>query len=313
MNGDTSLIDDIQNNMTNLVTSKDALEEEQEKYQELQDLINDTIEAYELEAIAYELASQKISNAIKTYFPEISEKYNFESGKLQEIIDKKGTDAETTKTSTESINETVNDSNKKLLESYTKFKDDLGKVFEGLNSMLQTYVENTNAMATTIATAVSQIQSQINSIASLSASVSITNETNTDDSKEKGKKNKVDVAGESHSGLELGYIGEGNLSQDKEAFRYIALDKMDNSELLRLVQKGEAILTPKQVSNVMSNFKNLAQVKVPTIIPNNTNGSQSVSFNGDIVINGVQNVDGLAKAIKTQLPSAMLQKLYSNK
>lgn len=314
LNGDTSLIDDIQNNMTNLTTSKDALEEEQEKYQELQDLINDTIEAYELEAIVYEFASKKISDAIKTYFPEISEKYNFESGKLQEIIDKKETDAETTKTSTESINETINESNQKLLESYTKFKDDLGKVFEGLNSMLQTYVENTNAMATTIATTISQIQSQINSIASLSASVSITSDTTTDDSKGKDKKNKVDGAIKNHKGLELGYIGESSLSKDKEAFKYIALSELKDDEFVRVLQKGEAVLDSSQIQNTMSNFRKLAQFKVPTIVPNNTNGNQSVSFTGDIVINNpIGDSSKLAREIKLNLGNQLLQELYSNK
>ena len=314
LNGDTSIIDDIQTNMNDLYSDKDSLEEEQEKYQELQDLINDTIEAYELEAISYDLASQKISSTIQTYFPEISEKYNFESGKLKEIIDKKGTDAETTKTSTKIINETVDESNKKLLENYTKFKEDLGKVFEDLNSMLQTYVNNTNTMVTSIATSVSQIQNQINSLSSLNANISITSDTDTDTgSKGNGKKNKskVESAGKSHGGLELGYIGEGNLSHDKEAFKYIALDKMDNSELLRLVQKGEAILTPEQVSNVMSNFKNLADIKVPTIIPNNTQTNQSVNFTGDIVINNpIGDSSKLAKEIKQNFGSQILQELY---
>ena len=312
LNGDTSLIDDIQNNMTNLVTSKDALEEEQEKYQELQDLINDTIEAYELEAIVYDLASQKISTAIQTYFPEISEKYNFESGKLQEIIDKKGTDAETTKTSTESINTTVGESNAKLLENYTKFKDDLGKVFEELNSMLQTYVDNTNTMVTTIATAVSQIQTQINSLSSLNATVSITSDTDTNSGeKENGKKKaKPDGAGKSHSGLELGYIG-GSSSNDKEAFKYIALSELKDDEIVRVLQRGEGVVNSSQITQVMDNFRKLAQFKVPTIIPNNPQTNQSVNFTGDIVINNpIVDSSKLAKEIKQNFGSQILQELY---
>ena len=318
LNGDTSLIDDIQTNMTGLVTSKDALEEEQEKYQELQDLINDTIEAYELEAISYELASQKISNSIKTYFPEIAEKYNFESGKLQEIIDKKATDAESTKTSTEKINENISESNRKLLENYTNFKDELGKVFESLNAMLQTYVDNTNTMVTSITTAVSQIQGQINSLASLNATVSITSGTPADGSskdKNNGKKKETKSEGaiKNHKGLELGYVGESSISKDKEAFKYIALSELKDDEVVRLVQKGEAILNENQISQVMDNFRKVAQVKVPTLLPNNLQSNNSVNFNGDIIVQGVQNTDSLAKAIKTQLPQKMIQQFYSNK
>ena len=312
LNGDTSLIADIQSNMTNLVSSKDALEEEQEKYQELQDLINDTIDAYELEAISYDLASQKISTSIQTYFPELAGKYNFESGKLQEIITKKGSDAEVTKTSTKNINETVDESNKKLLENYTKFKEDLGKVFEDLNSMLQTYVNNTNTMVTSIATAVSQIQSQINSLSSLNANISITSDTDADSGGKKNdkKKTKADDAGHSHSGLELGYIG-GSSSNDKEAFKYIALSELKDDEIVRVLQKGEGVVNSPQITQVMDNFRKLAQFKVPTIVPNNPQNNQSVNFTGDIVINNpIGDSSRLAKEIKQNFGSQILQELY---
>ena len=312
--GDTSIIDDIQTNMNGLYSEKDSLEEKQKSYQRLQDLINDTIEKYQLEAISYELASQQISTSIQTYFPELAGKYNFESGKLQEIIDKKNADADTTKTSSEKINETLSESNKKILENYTKFQEELGKIFEGLNTMLQTYVDNTNAMATAIGTAVSTIQSQINSIANLSASVSITSSTNTDESsanKGKGKNGKGDGIVRNHSGLELGYIGESSISKDKEAFKYLALNELKDDELLRIVQKGEAILNVPQVTQVMDNFRKLTQVKVPNITPNAVQTNHSVNFNGNIVLNNpVGDSSKLANEIKQNLGSKLLQELY---
>lgn len=44
--------------------------------------------------------------------------------------------------------------------------------------------------------------------------------------------------------MELGYLGENSNSKNKDNFRVLALDKLDDSEMLRLVKKGEAILTP---------------------------------------------------------------------
>lgn len=315
LNGDTSLIEDVQNNMTSLFTSKDTLEEKQKKYQKLQDLINDTIEAYELESITYELASQKISSAIKTYFPELSGKYNFESGKLQEIIDKKKIDEETTKETSEGINKTVEEENKKLVESYTTLQKDLNEIFGKLNGMLQTYSDNVSTMVTTVSNAILQIQKQIDSLPSLNANISITSDATTNNSAKDNKnskknKEKVDGAGKSHSGLELGYIGESSTSKDKEAFKYIALSDLKDDEIVRVLQKNEAVLTEAQVAQTMSNFRKLAQFKVPTIIPNNTQASKSVNFNGDIVVQGVQDANGFAKALKAQLPQTILQELY---
>lgn len=313
---DASLIANVANSMISLYTTKSLYEEQQSDYQKLQNIINETATQYDLEAISYDQARQQISNAIQTYYPEVFEKYGTESEKLQEIIDKKLEDAGITEETSEDINTTVDESNEKLLESYTNLQKDLGEVFGKLNLMLDDFSKNAQNMVNTISSAISQVQSQLSSISTgtTTTTVSVTSSTTSDDnSSKKKKKTTTKKAGKSHSGLELGYIGESTLSQDKKDFEYIALSELDDNEIVRVLQKGEGVVTEPQISQVMSNFRNLAQVKIPTILPNSVQTSQSVNFNGDIVVQGVQYANNFAKAIKNQLPNAMLQQLYSNK
>ena len=312
LSGDINLLDSISFNMNDLYQQKSDAEDEQKKYQDLEKAINDIVDSYNL-SNSYEEAHQQILNILQTDYPELFNKYNTESEKLQEIIDKKLNNAKTTKESSENINKAVNESNKKILNSYTTLQEDLTEVFTNLNTLLDTYVTNTKTMASTISTAITEIQNKINSLPSLNANISITSTTTTeDDKKSSGKKDtKKDVktAGKSHSGLELGYLGEKSESADKKAFKYIALDEIDDNEMLRLVQKGEAVLTPNQIGTVMSNFRNLAEVKLPTFIPNTS--SNSVSFNGDIVINNpIGDTQKLAREIKQNFGNTILQELY---
>ena len=169
--------------------------------------------------------------------------------------------------------------------------------------MLTTYARNAKSMASDVSSAISQIQTKINNLDSINATISITSEPYVDDN--------VQTAGQSHSGIELGYLGESSTSKDKDAFRYIALDELDDSELLRLVQKGEAVLTESQVGTVMENFRNLTRVKVPNVQSYNQQTNQSVNFNGDIIIkNPISDSNNLAREIKQNLGNTILQELY---
>lgn len=173
--------------------------------------------------------------------------------------------------------------------------------------MLDTYSQNTQAMVTAISTSIEALKTQL---ADVQTGVDdVKDDTSSGKKKGKGKKNKEGDAGNSHSGLELGYIGESS-SKDKEAFRYIALNDLKDDELVRVLQKGEGVLNTPQITQVMDNFKKLAQFKVPTIVPNKEQSNKSISFNGDIVVQGVSDVDNFARAIRNQLPNAMLQELY---
>lgn len=314
LSGNAALVRSIADNMKVYYQEKKTFEEEQKRYEKLQDEINDTATAYELEAIDYEEARLRISNSIKQYYPEIFEKYGEESQKIQEIIDKKMEEAGIQKETSEDINDTVDESNKKLVESYTKLVTDLEGVFKELNSMLSTYASNAQSMANSVAASIAAIKTAMNGLDSVSdvidAEKSITEATK---SAMKLALNNAKIKGapKYHSGMELGYIGEGNSSSDKQAFKYIALNELKDDEVISILQKSEGVITPMQVTQTMDNFRKVAEFKMPTIALNNTQPSKSVSFNGDIVINSpVGDSSSLARAIKQNLGNQVLQELY---
>ena len=313
-----ALIGSIASTYSSLTSQKESYEDQQEDYTTLQDVINDTVEMYDLEAIGYEEAKQRIKNAIMQYYPEIVSNYENEEETLERVAEKKLEDAGVTEETSEDILDTVKKSNKQILKNYNKLVDGLEEVFGQLNGMLDAYSSNTKAMVSSISASIEELRTQLSSVQSEVDDTTITTETTTSvKSSEKEvkkvaakKKDNTKSAGKSHSGLELGYIGESSSSKDKDAFRYIALNELKNNEIVRVLQKNEAVLTEGQVSQVMDNFRKVTQVKVPTLLPNNLQSNSSVNFNGDIIVQGVQNTDSLANAIKTQLPNAMLQELY---
>lgn len=302
---DSSLLVGISSTYSSLFGQKSELEDQQEDYTTLQDIINDTVEMYNLEAIGYVEAKQRVKNAISQYYPEIVANYDDEAETLDRVATKKLEDAGVTETTSSDIVETVKDSNKKIIKNYNKLVENLDEVFGKLNGMLDAYSQNTQAMVTAISTSIAALKTQL---ADAQTDVDEAKD-DTSSGKKKGKKNKEETAKNSHRGLELGYIGESS-SKDKEAFKYIALNDLKDDELVRVLQKGEGVLNSPQITQVMDNFRKLSQVKIPTINPNNTQSAKSINFNGDIVVQGVSDVDKFAKAIKTQLPNAMLQELY---
>lgn len=324
---DSNFMLGISSTYSSLLSQKASYEDQQEDYTTLQDIINDTVEMYDLEAIGYEEAKQRIKNAIVQYYPEIVANYENEEDALERVATKKLEDAGVTEETSEDIYEIAKKSNKKLLKNYKKLSEGLDEVFVHLNELLAAYSKNTQTMVDTISTSIDDLRKQLSAIQSEVDGTTITTETttttinaaessgsknntkNTSNKKKKKKKNKEESAGKSHSGLELGYIGESSISKDKEAFRYIALNDLKNDEIVRVLQKNEAVLTEGQVAQTMSNFRKLTQIKVPTIVPNATQ-NKLVNFNGDIVVNGVQDTNSFAKALKTQLPQTILQELY---
>ena len=324
LSGNASLISSISSNMKAYYSDKTLLEDEQTRYEKLQDIINDTSQEYELGAIDYQEARQRISNAIKQYYPEVFEKYGEESEKVQEIIDKQLEKAGITEESSEDINETVEESNKKLVEDYGQLVKDLEDIFKQLNDMLSTYATNAQNMATTVSASILAIKDALGVLDSTDTAEAINDvidkavdaakakagtATTKSASKTKSDSKNTNVY-KHHSGMELGYIGDGSLSNDKKAFQYIALNKLDNDEVLSILQKGEGVLTELQVQNVMSNFRKFADFKPPTL-PLTKSSNQSVSFTGDIVINNpVGDSSSLARAIKQNLSSNILQELY---
>ena len=308
LSGNLSLIQGITDAMKNYYSDKTMYEDEQKQYQKLQDVINDTATEYDLGAIEYEEARQKISNAIKTYYPEVFAKYGEESKKVQEVIDKKLEEAGITETSSQQINEAVDESNTTLVESYNTLVEDLDTVFRELNKMLSNYAKNAVDTAQSVADSIQDIKNSMNGTA-VSTAVSGVKKTTTTKTTSKGT--NIKTAGKSHSGMELGYIGDGSTSGDKKAFKYIALNELKDDEIVRVLQKNEAVLTETQVFQTMDNFRKLAEFKTPTLALRNTQPSQSVEFKGDIVINNpIGDSSMLARDISKNLSQAVLQELY---
>ena len=291
----------ISTSYSSLFGQKTTYEDQQEDYTTLQDIINDTVEMYNLEAIGYKEAKQRIKNAIVQYYPEIVSNYENEEETLDRVAQKKLEDAGVTEETTESNVERINEANALILESYDNLLTDLNVVFGELNTMMASFASSANAMATSVKKSINSIKKKINSLSYTDFNVTVSSNS---------ESVTPDDAGKSHSGLELGYIGDSSTSKDKEAFKYIALSELKDNEIVRVLQRGEAVLTDAQITQTMDNFRKLAQFKVPTIIPNSTQANQSVNFNGDIIVQGVQDTNSFAKAIHNNLPNAMLQELY---
>lgn len=312
LSGNAMLTKTIADNMSTYYKDKTMYEDQQKRYEKLQDIINDTSTEYELGAIGYEEARAKISNAIKTYYPEVFAKYGEESQKVQEIIDKKLEEANITEESSEDINEAVKESNEKLVEDYGQLVKDLEDVFKKLNDMLSAYATNAQNMATSVASSILAIKNALDGTIGEAGSIKKSNATkNATKTVGNAISEKIKTAGKSHTGMELGYIGEGTSSSDKKAFQYIALNKLNDDEVVRVLQKGEGVVNSIQLENVMSNFGKIAEFKAPTILPLNKPSNQSVSFTGDIIINNpVGDTNSLAMAIKQNLSNNILQELY---
>ena len=311
--GNLSLIQGISNTMQTYYADKSMYEDEQKRYQKLQDIINDTATEYDLGAIGYEEARQKVSNAIKTYYPEVFAKYGEESKKIQEVIDKKLEEAGIQEEASKDVNEAVQESNDKLLESYNNLVKDLNVAFKELNKMLSTYATNAQDMANSVTDSIIAMKNAMSEINSTSSKVNSTkkNTNTTSKTTTSSSTKKVDAAGKSHSGMELGYIGDSSTSNDKKAFKYIALNELKDDEIVRVLQKGEGVINFSQLQNVMSNFRKIAEFKTPTLALRNSQPSQSVEFKGDIVINNPIGDSGmLAKEIRQNLSQAVLQELY---
>ena len=120
----------------------------------------------------------------------------------------------------------------------------------------------------------------------------------------------INTAGKSHSGMELGYIGE--TSDNKDNFKYIALNKLKPDEVPRILQMGEAVLTKLQQANVMQNIQSAFVSGIKYNIPKNNIQpiQRTYNINGDIVLQNVNDVQTLAQSIKNTFLTRLDQELY---
>jgi chromosome segregation ATPase len=299
LTNDYSLIAAISGEYRNLLETKSVYEDQQDDYEKLQDEINEVVELYEREGITYEEAKKRIHSAIQIYYPEILSKYENESETLDRIIEQKLDDSEVS-TST----------NEAMLESYQYFLGEMNDIFDELNDMLKRFETNTYDMVYSVNRSISNLQDNIQS------AINAANALNSISSSSSKSKTNIIMGltsiGKSHSGMELGTVRKNmdNGSGNNSDFKALCLSELEPDEMLRVLKIGENVLTPDQTNNVMSNFKNLANVKVPTLPLRNQEVNKSIEFNGDIVIQGVQDTNSFARSLKQSLPNALLQELY---
>ena len=135
--------------------------------------------------------------------------------------------------------------------------------------------------------------------------------SNKDKEEEKDKKGK-----KNHSGMENGFIGS-KLSNQDDTFQYVTLTKLKPDEVPSVLQVGEAVLTKLQQTNVLDNLRTAfyTGIKLPNF--NNiqkanttTFTAPSISFNGDIIVQGVNNTTEFAQKIKSEFLTKLSQELY---
>ena len=115
--------------------------------------------------------------------------------------------------------------------------------------------------------------------------------------------------------MENGFIGSKISNQD-DTFQYITLTKLKPDEVPTVLQVGEGVLTKLQQTNVLDNMRTAfcAGVQLPNFNniqkANNTTPLPSITFNGDIILQGVQDTENFAKKIKSEFLTKLSQELY---
>ena len=121
--------------------------------------------------------------------------------------------------------------------------------------------------------------------------------------------------GKKHSGMETGFVGNDSFNKD-DTFKYVTLTKLKPDEVPTMLQIGEAVLTKLQQKNVLDNMRTAfyAGVKLPNFNniqkANTTTSAPSITLNGDIVLQGVNNTTEFAKKIKSEFLTRLSQELY---
>ena len=302
MNGDLSIIDDMKNLYNETTSQANSLQLQIE-------------------------ANEKAIEQIETY----ADKWNGSSKTIvaaKQLIEQTVSDNTKEIESIQQRTEAVKTINDAWEATKTKLEEELGFIQENqivakdeesviLGERLEnikTFSERAAKYLKEITAALSQAeskQSELNKVSAENAKIEAKNSKVNN----KTKTVTVETMGEKHSGLESGFVGESK-SEKKNTFKYIALSELKPDEIPSLLLKGEAVLSQENISNVLNNMKssfvsginqgaNLSAIRQKSDVINKT-----VEFNGDIILNGVENPNSLAKTIKMQLPNALMQELY---
>ena len=307
MNGDLSIIDEIQNLYNETTSQATSLQ--------LQIEANEAaIEQIETYAEKWNGSSKIIATAKQL---------------IEQVVSNNTKEIESIQQRTDSV-KTINDA---WEETRTKLEEELGFIQENQivakddeSIVLQERLENIKSFSEKAARYLKEItaalsqaeskQAELNKISEGSVSKPSSNKTN----------NKVTpqikTMGEKHSGIASGFVGESNKKDKKDKFKYISLTELKPDEIPALLLKGEAVLTQEQQSVILDNMKNalisginlvpdiVPKVDLSSIKPKAESSNRTIEFNGDIVLNNVQDTDNLAKQIKNNFLIKLDQEFY---
>ena len=280
-------------------------------------------------------ANEKAIEQIETY----ADKWN---GSSKTIVEAKQLIEQTVSDNTKEIEsiqkrvDTIKTINDSWEETRTKLEEELGFIQENQiiakdeeAIILGERLENIKSFSEKAAKYLKDITTALSQAESKQAELNKVSAENIKKEAENAKKNSksrttvtVDTMGEKHSGIKSGYVGESK--SNKDTFKYIALSELKPEEVPSLLLKGESVLTEDQQENVLNNIRNAiiggfnlaSNANIPNldslnaIRPQTETSNKTIEFNGDIVLNNVQDVDGLARKIKNEFLIKLDQELY---
>lgn len=308
MNGDLSIIDEMKNLYNETTSQSTSLQLQIE-------------------------ANEKAIEQIETY----ADKWNGSSKTIvsaKQLIEQTVSDNVKEIESIQQRTEAVKSINDAWEETKTKLEEELGFIQENqivskdeesiiLGERLEnikTFSEKAAKYLREITAALSQAESkqiELNKVSAENAKIEATNSKVNN----KTKTVTVETMGEKHSGLESGFVGESK-SEKKNTFKYIALSELKPDEIPSLLLRNEAVLTENQQNNVLDNMKNsliggfnLAPTITPdidlnAIKPKSEAVNKTIEFNGDIVLQGVQDTNTFARKIKNEFLIKLDQEFY---
>ena len=290
----------------------------------MQDIYNDTIS----DAASIEKQIEANEKAI-VQIEKYAEKWNGSSATIQkakENIEKVVTDNAKEIESIKGRNDVVRTMIDTWTETKLKLEEELGfikdnqiiaKDEEGI--ILGERLENIKKFAKEASNFLNQISSALVQAKNKKDEIDkLANEINSKTSNKSNNKTKslslnVDTMGQKHDGIKSGLAGEKDVSKQ---FKYIALSELKPDEVPTLLLKNEAVLTKLQQSTVLDNLRNSFisginnGMNLSAIKPKTETTNKNIEFNGDIILNNVNDPNSLAKSIKNEFLMRLDQEFY---
>ena len=332
LNMDESLYGDMFNQYTDVSSDVTSTEEEIKT-------IDDTIKEIELIAERWDGAK----NTIVTARQQIEDALKNTEVEFQAIKDRNEA-AKTINKQWKKVQEKTADSLALIETNQTDSKDAEKPILEERLLNIKTFSEQANGYLSSVSSSIDTLNSKtINPNLSVDlpevpdvpvvVTVEEENPKKTDDKKNNNKNNKNNKnnnknnknnkkedeeekkGNKKHSGMENGFIGSRMSNQD-DTFQYITLTKLKPDEVPTVLQVGEGVLTKLQQTNVLDNMRTAfyAGIKLPNFNniqkANNLTPVPSITLNGDIVLQGVNNTTEFAQKIKSEFLTKLSQELY---